>query len=124
MSAAALAPRRENLPDGSVRIWFAAPILFHAEPKGSCVFHPPNVGDWIDIGDPRSFVYNDEGVGTPYTDRATLRQWAKKLIEGHDFEVIARESDMRLAILIEDVLLGFFRNARNWLNAESAPSPQ
>lgn len=121
MSEAA-APRREDLPDGSVRIIFAAPILFHAEPKGHCHFRPPTVGELIDLGDPRSLVVGGDNMATEYIDRTILRQWAAKLIEGHDFDFIARERDLRLGVLIERALLGFFENARTWLKAGSALS--
>lgn len=117
------APRREDLPDGSVRIIFAAPILLHAEPKGHCDFRPPTVGELIDIGDPRNLVIGADRTATEYLDRITLRQWAGKLIVGHDFDIVSRERDLRLGLLIEGVLLGFFENARTWLRAASAPSP-
>lgn len=116
------APRREDQPDGSVRIFFAAPINFQGQAKGHCDFRPPTVGELIDIGDPRSLVLSADGTGTDYVDRVTLRRWAGVLVEGHDFDVIARERDLRLGVLIERALLGFFENARTWLKAGSAPS--
>lgn len=114
-------PRREDLPDGSVRIWFAAPIVDQGQAKSHCDFRAPTVGELIDIGDPRSLV-GMAGVATEYVDRQILRQWAAKLIVGHDFDVISRERDLRLGLLIEGALLGFFENARTWLQAGSAPS--
>lgn len=116
-------PRREDLPDGSVRIHFAGPIVDQGQARLFCDFRPPTVGELIDIGDPRAIVYDDVGGSAPYTDRSKLGTWARKLIVGHDYDVISRERDMRLGILLEEVLLDFFRSARRWLNAASAPSP-
>jgi hypothetical protein len=115
------APRREDLPDGSVRIHFAAPIVDQGKARLFCDFRPPTVGELIDTGDPRALVMSADGVGTDYVDRIALRRWGEKLIVGHDFDVIARERDLRLGMLIEGVLLGFFENARMWLKAGSAP---
>nr|WP_047574289.1 hypothetical protein [Methylobacterium sp. ZNC0032] len=122
MSAAA--PRREDLPDGSVRIHFATPIVgIGGEAKLSCDFRCPTVGELIDLGDPRALVMSADGVGTDYVDRIALRRWGEKLIVGHDFDVLSRERDLRLGMLIEGALLGFFENARSSLKAGSAPSP-
>jgi hypothetical protein len=117
------APRREDLPDGSVRIVFAAPILYHTEPKGFVDLRPPTAGEVWEMGDPRQFIFNDAGLGTPYTDRALLRQWIGKLMVGHDADMIARERDAALGILIEEAVLDFFAKARRRSKAASAPSP-
>ena len=116
-------PRREDLPDGSVRIVFAAPILFHAEPRASLTLRAPTAGERWEIGDPRSYIENAAGLGMAYTDREMLVRWIRLLIVDHDFDFIARDRDLSLAILIEDVVLGFFTKARMRLRPPSAPSP-
>lgn len=115
------APRREDLPDGTVRIWFAAPILLHTEPKGFVDLRPPTAGERWDLGEPISHVYGD-GAISPWVDRLVLRQWIAKLMVGHDADVIARERDVGLGILIEEAILDFFAKARTRLKAASAPS--
>lgn len=128
MSGAALAgspaPRREDLPDGSVRIWFAAPILFHTEPKSFLDLRPPTAGEVWELGDPRQFIFNDTGLGAPYTDRPLLRQWIGRLMVGHDADIVARDRDAALGILIEEATLDFFAKARKRSRPASEPSPQ
>lgn len=121
MSGAAPAPRREDLPDGSVRIVFAAPIILHGEAKGHVDLRPPTAGERWDIGEPISHVYGD-GAVTPWVDRAVLRKWIDLLMVGHDADVIARERDAALGILIEEAVLDFFAKARKRLMAASALS--
>lgn len=123
MSGEAPSPRREDLPDGSVRIVFAAPIVLHGEAKGFVDLRPPTAGEVWDLGDPRAFIYNEAGLGTPYTDRTLLRQWIAKLMVGHDADIIARERDAALGLLIEEAVLDFFARARRRSKAESAPLP-
>lgn len=124
MSGEAPAPRREDLPDGSVRIWFSSPIFLHAEPKGFLTLRPPQVGERWEHGEPNAYVFNAEGLGTPYTDRPCLRGWIERLIVDHDIDIIGRSSDLALGLLIEEAVLGFFTNARKRLRTESARSPQ
>lgn len=116
------APRREDQPDGSVRIVFAAPILFHAEPRSSLLLRQPTVGEVWELGDPRGIVYNEEGLGVPFTDREKMILWVKKLIVDHDFDFVARDRDLALAILIEEAVLDFFTKARTRLKPPSARS--
>lgn len=124
MSAAPLPlPRREDQPDGSVKILFAAPILDIGEPKKFVTFRPPTVAEFWEIGDPRHFVYSADGIGTPYTDRPTLLTWIRRLITGHDADLIGREGDLALAMLIEGAVLDFFTKARMSLRAASVTSP-
>lgn len=124
MSGAALAgspaPRREDLPDGSVRIWFAAPILFHTEPKSFLDLRPPTAGEVWELGDPLSHVYGD-GAVTPYVDRGLLLRWLGKLIVGHDVDIVGRERDAGLGLMIEEAVLDFFATARKRSRAASAP---
>ncbi|TCR69691.1 hypothetical protein [Bosea sp. BK604] len=115
-------PRREDLADGSVRVYFAAPIPHGVEPKGFVTFRPPTAGEVLMHDDPKAYVYNADGLGTPYTDRAALWGWGQRLIEGHDLDVIGRERDPALGMLIADVILDFFLNARKRLKPASAPS--
>lgn len=119
--SASSAPRREDQPDGSVRIVFAAPILEHGEARGFLTLRPPSVGEVWDIGDPVTWVFNEAGMVVTTVDRPSLRQWTRKLITGHDADVIAMQPDTALGLLIEDVIIGFFRNARTRLKPPSAP---
>lgn len=114
-------PRREDLPDGSVKIWFAAPILEHDTPRNHLVLRQPSVGEVWDIGDPVTWVFNDAGLVVSTVDRQSLRAWARKLITGHDADMIALQADVALGVLIEDVIVGFFRNARKRLTPPAAP---
>lgn len=117
------APRREDLPDGSVRIHFAAPIVaIGGVAASSLLLRPPTAGEIWEIGDPRGFIYNDAGLGTPYVDRPLLLQWIRKLVTEHDPDIIARERDAALGMLIEEAVLDFFKNARMRLKPASAPS--
>jgi len=122
VSGAAPALRREDLPDGTVRIWFSAPILYHTEPKGFVDLRPPTAGERWDLGEPLSFIYNGEGLGTPYVDRPVLKQWIGLLMVGHDIDMLGRERDLALAQLIEEAVLDFFANARRRSRLASAPS--
>lgn len=99
------APRREDLPDGTVRVIFASPILHFAEPKGAVTLRPPTVTEVWELGDPRSYLFNDAGQGVGYVDREKLRQWIARLIVDHDADIIGRERDVALGILIEEVVL-------------------
>ncbi|MET3892782.1 hypothetical protein ABIE41_003858 [Bosea sp. OAE506] len=118
------APRREDLPDGTVRIWFATPILLHAEPKGFVDLRPPTAGEVWELGDPRAYIFNDAGLGTPYVDRPLLRQWIPRLMVGHDADILGRERDAGLGLLIEEAVLDFFANARKRSKPASEPSPK
>lgn len=116
-------PRREDLPDGSVRIHFAAPIVDQGQAKSSLLLRLPTAAEMWEIGDPRGFIFNDKGEGTPYVDRPLLLQWIRKLITEHDADVIGRERDPALGLLIEEAVLDFFKTARMRLKPVSAPSP-
>lgn len=115
-------PHRENLPDGSVRVYFSAPILFHAEPKGFATFRAPTVADVWELGDPRVYLFNEAGQGVPYTDREVLVKWIGRLMVDHDVDMVGRHGDAALGLLIESVVLDFFTIARKRLTAGSAPS--
>jgi hypothetical protein len=117
------APRREPQPDGSVRIYFAAPILHHAEPRGFVTLREPMALEGWQIGDPVSYIYDDRGYGTPYVDRERLLQWIRLLIVDHDADILGRERDLSLSFLIEETVLGFFREARTRSRPPSANSP-
>lgn len=114
------APRREPQPDGSVRVYFSAPIMFHAEPKGFATLRAPRVGEIWEFGDPIEYVVQD-GAATPYVDRKALVRWIHTLMTDHDADIIGRDGDSSLGLLIEDVVLGFFTNARMRLTQASAP---
>lgn len=116
--------RREDQPDGKVKIIFAAPILLHDEAKRSLSLRPPRAGEIWDLGDPRSYIYNEAGLGTPYVDRERLKAWIGRLMVDHDHDIIGHTGDAALGMLIEEVVLDFFGNARKWSNAASAPSPR
>lgn len=118
------APRREDLPDGQVRVFFSTPIVHFGEAKGSVTLRQPNVSEIWEIGDPRSYIFNDAGLSTGYTDREKLRQWVGRLMVDHDADIIGREPDTALGMLIEEVVLGFFTSARKRLMNASAPSSQ
>lgn len=123
MSAGSLAsPRREDQPDGSVKITFAAPILFHAEPKSYLTLRRPFAGEIWDIGDPVTWVFSDSGAVVSTVDRPALRAWVYRLMEGHDPDIIGKLGDIDLGLLIEDVIVDFFRSARRRLKPPSAPS--
>ena len=115
--------RREDLPNGAVRIHFAAPILDFDQPKGFVDIRPPTVGEYLDTGDPLTWVFGPDGGGMPVSDRTVLRRWASTLVSGHSLDVLARESSLALAMAIEEAILGFFKTARMQLNAASAPLP-
>jgi hypothetical protein len=123
VSPALPAPRREDLPDGSVRIWFAAPIVQFTEPKGSLVLRQPTAGEVWELGDPISHVFGD-GFATPYVDRPLLARWIGKLMTDHDADVVGRERDAALGLLIEEAILDFFTTARKRSRPASAPSPK
>lgn len=116
------APRRELQPDGSVRIYFSAPILHHADPRGFVTLREPMALEGWQIGDPVSFIYDDRGYGTPYVDRERLLSWITRLIVDHDIDFIGRTRDLALSMLIEETVLGFFREARTRLRPPSAGS--
>lgn len=114
-------PRREDLPGGKVRVHFDRPILHFDKPAGFADFRPPTVGEVWDFGDPLTLWFVDESA-TPLVDRPALRAWIGRLIEGHDADMLARENDPALGILIEQVVTGFFMKARASLTAASAPA--
>jgi hypothetical protein len=118
---AAPAPRREDLPDGSVRICFAAPIMLIDQPKPSLTLRQPTVFDVLDIGDPVTWIFDTEGNATKLVERDKLKTWFARLIDGHDPDIVGRERDTALGLLIEDALLGFFPSARTRLKPASAP---
>ena len=114
--------RIETLPNGAARIHFDAPILLVDQPKGFVDFRPPTVGEYIDIGDPLTWVVDENRRATPFLDRVLLKQWAALLMVGHSFDVLSREPSVELAVMIEDVITGFFQKARLTLSKQSAPS--
>ncbi len=114
------APTRTTQPDGSVRITFAAPIFDQAEPKRGCTLRPPTVGEYLDLGDPLTVVVDHAGAGVPVVDRALLLKWVERLMTDHDPVLVSRSSDLALAMMIEEVVLGFFSAARRRLRP---PSP-
>ena len=115
-------PRRETQPDGSVRVHFGKPILFHADVKSFATIRPPRVGEIWEFGDPIEYVVQD-GAATPYVDRKALVRWIHALMTDHDADIIGRDGDSALGLLIEDVVLGFFTSARMRLTQASAPLP-
>lgn len=115
--------RREAQPDGSVRVHFGKPILFHTEPKTFVTLRSPTVADIWELGDPRNFLFNEAGQAVPYTDRELLVRWIGRLMVDHDVDMIGRDGDAALGLLIEGVVLDFFLNARKRLTSGSAPSP-
>lgn len=118
------APRRFDQPDGQVRIVFAKPIVNFGEAKSFVTLRQPTVSEIWEIGDPRSYIFNEAGLGSSYIDREKLRQWIARLIVDHDADVIGREPDPALGMLVEEVVLGFFSSARKQLTTASAPSSQ
>lgn len=102
---------REELPDGSVRLTFAEPILDGAEPKRSLVVRRPTIGEQMRLGDPLTWVIDDK-ASMPIVNRQLVEEYARMLITGHDWDFIARATNMPLALAIEDAILGFFRSAR------------
>lgn len=121
MNSSPAIPRRETLPDGSVRVHFTTPILYFDQAKSFVTFRPPGVGEIWDIGDPIEFVVQD-GAGTPYIDRKVLRRWIGLLMADHDADMIGVQRDPALGMVIEDVVLGFFTSVRTALINASAPS--
>lgn len=121
MSEAEMGSRREDLPDGKVRIIFATPIMLFEEAKRSVTLRPPTAGEIWEIGDPRSYIYNADGLGTPYVDRGRFRSWLSKLMVDHDADIIGVMGDVTLGMLIEDVVLDFFQTGRKRSSAGSAP---
>lgn len=118
-----MTPSATTLPGGKVRIAFAAPIFEHAEPKASCMIRQPTIGEYLDLGDPLTVVVDGNGGGVPVIDRALLRRWGDRLIEGHDPVLIAQSDDLTLAMLIEETILGFFTAARRRLREPSPGLP-
>ncbi|KPH80683.1 hypothetical protein [Bosea vaviloviae] len=106
------APRREDLPDGSVRIHFAAPILLFTEPKGHATLRRPTVAESWEIGDPLTYIVDERGYATPFLDRPRLVTWINRLVTDHDADVIGRDSDLALGMLMEDAVIDFFRKAK------------
>jgi hypothetical protein len=116
------APRREDQPDGSVKIIFAAPILYHDEAKSALTLRPPTIREVWDIGDPVTWVFSESGAVISTVDRPSLSAWANRLIDGHDPDIIGAQRDVALGLLIEEAIVDFFRNARRRLKPPSAPS--
>ena len=113
--------RREDMPDGSVRIWFDKPILEHTDPKGFLTLRRPTVMEALDIGDPVTWV-SDGSKALRTVDRALLIQWFRALAVGHDADIVGREPDLALGLLIEETILDFFPKARKRLQPEPAPA--
>lgn len=118
------APRREDQPDGSVKIIFAAPILDLDQPKKHLTLRPPTIREIWEIGDPLTYVFSDSGAVISTIDRPSLRAWASRLIEGHDADLIGEQRDVALGLLIEEAILGFFQSARRRLKPPSAGSSE
>ncbi|PZR94172.1 MAG: hypothetical protein DI537_08770 [Stutzerimonas stutzeri] len=118
------APRREDQPDGSVKIIFAAPILDIDQPKKHLTLRPPTIRELWEIGDPLTYVFSEAGAVISTIDRPSLRAWASRLIEGHDADLIGEQRDVALGLLIEEAILGFFQSARRRLKPQSAPSSE
>jgi len=118
------APRREEQPDGSVKIIFASPILFHDEAKGYLTLRQPTIREVWEIGDPVTWVFSEAGAVVSTVDRLALRSWVGRLIEGHDADLIGAHRDVALGLLIEEAVVDFFRSARRRLKPPSAPSPK
>lgn len=108
--------RREDLPDGSVRIYLDVPIADMAEPKTTFVIRRPTIGEQMRLGDPLTWVVDDK-ASMPIIARDLVEHYARLLITGHDADVIFRTTNMRLGVMIEEIILGFFRNARMSLKA-------
>lgn len=114
--------RLEHLPDGTARIHFAAPILEHADqPRRHVDFRPYTIMERLEIGDPLQWVYASQST-VPFVDKDILKAWFRKLMIGHDPDILGRVSDPALAEMIEAALLGFFQTARIRSRPESAPS--
>lgn len=114
-------PRREDQPDGSVKIVFAAPILYHAEARGHLTLRRPQAGEVWDLGDPVTWFVSDSGLAVRQIERPALREWVKRLIVDHDADVIAMLGDVALGLLIEDAVVDFFQSARTLLRQPPAP---
>lgn len=113
-------PRCEEQPDGSIKVLLASPILYHTEPKREFTLRQPTIREVWDIGDPVTWVFSDAGAIVSTVDRPTISRWINLLIDGHDPDLIGDRSDVALALLIEDAVIGFFRNARKRLKSPSA----
>lgn len=81
---------------------------------------PPTAMEIIEVGDPSAWVSNG-AAATFVVERDKLANWFRKLIADHDADIVGRERDAALGLLIEEVILDFFRNARKRLKPESAP---
>jgi hypothetical protein len=114
MSDAAI--QREELPDGSVRLTFAEPILDGAEPKRALVVRRPTIGEQMRLRDPLTWIVDDK-ASMPVINSEIVEGYCRILIVGHDWDFISRATNMPLGLAIEDVILGFFRNARTSLKA-------
>lgn len=124
MSAPATASghRLERLADGTARVHFAQPILEHADQLRRHVdFRPYTIIERLEIGDPVEWLVSDE-TGMRIVDRARLMLWYRKLMVGHDPDMLGRVADGALAELIEEAILGFFSIARTGSKPASAPS--
>jgi hypothetical protein len=113
--------RLEQLPDGSARIHFAAPILHHTEPKGFCTLRPPTSDEYLTHRDPSNWLTSGDAV-TPFVDGEIIRAYAKILMVDHDVDMVLRHAPLEVGLLIEEAILGFFRNARKRSKPASAPS--
>lgn len=120
-------PRIEHLPDGSARIHFAAPILFHDQPRVSCVFRPPTADEYLTHRDPATWLTSGDAA-SPFIDGDIVRAYARLLIvkdgpESHDADMVLKRGSLDIGLLVEEAILGFFRNARKRSKPESAPPP-
>ena len=122
--------RLERLPDGTARVHFASAILEHADqPRRHVDFRPYTISERLEIGDPvealpaaTSGAWHD-ATGIRIIDRPRLMLWYRRLMVGHDPDMLGRVHDGALAELVEEAILGFFMSARTRSKPASAPSP-
>ncbi|UNJ22054.1 tail assembly protein [Microcystis phage vB_MweS-yong2] len=115
--------RLEQLPDGSARIHFAAPILHHDEPRRFVTLRPPTAGEALEHGDPATWIVQGDGESqraVSVVDRQAALQWFRLLCVDHDADMVLRSSDISIGLLAEDAVLGFFSSARRRLRTASA----
>lgn len=103
--------KKEELPDGSVRLSFDAPILWGTEPKKDFVIRRPTIGEQMRLRDPLTWVLDGQ-ASMPIINGDIVESYCRILIVGHDWEFLSRETNMALGMAIEETILGFFRNAR------------
>lgn len=112
-------PKIEHLPDDRVRLHFAAPILFHDKPMPFATFRSPTVMEVLEHGDPVTWLV-DKGAVMRVVDRACLLTWFRMLVTDHDADMIGRQGDLPLGLLIEEVLVDFFERGRKTSPQKSA----